>query len=205
MKDDCPRWDIINHVIKKMGYKTYLEVGVRKGACFMRVRAEEKTGVDPASPVEQVHKMTSDAFFEENEATFDIVFVDGDHRWPQATRDVLNSLKVLNPGGTIVMHDCKAPVKKHATSKHTTGLWNGTVWRAFSMLRITRPDLAMWTVDTDHGVGIVRKGSQEPYKMDNDRELTHDYYRHYMKAILNLVTPEEFFEEVVPTWEVTDV
>jgi ABC-type uncharacterized transport system permease subunit len=133
------------------------------------------------------------------------IFVDGDHRWPQALRDVLNSLKVLNPGGTIVMHDCKAPVKKHATSKHTTGLWNGTVWRAFSMLRITRPDLEMWTVDQDHGVGIVRRGTQEPYVMHNVMELTHDYYRHYMKAILNLVEFEEFFEKTVPAWKVTDV
>jgi hypothetical protein len=135
------RWDIINRLIDELGYESYLEIGVRRGACLGKVKAKSKVGVDPRSPVEGVLKMTSDAFFEQNESTFDIIFVDGDHRWPQALQDVLNSLEVLNPGGVIVMHDCKAPVKKHATSKHTTGLWNGTVWRAFSMLRLTPPML----------------------------------------------------------------
>ena len=69
------------------------------------------------------------------------------------------------------------------------------------MLRLTRPDLEMWTVDLDHGVGIVWRGAQEPHEMHKDKELTHDYYRHYMKAILNLVEFEEFFEDVVPAWK----
>jgi hypothetical protein len=203
MSEKCWRWDIINRLIKEMGYKSYLEIGVRRGACLNRIEAETKVGVDPRSPVEGVKKMTSDVFFEQNDETFDVIFVDGDHRWPQAVRDVLESLEILNPGGVILMHDCMALEEKHATGEHTTGLWNGTVWYGFSMLRMTRPDLEMWTIAEDHGVGIVRPGTQEPYCMHNAMELTHGYYRQFMKEILNLVEFEDFFSKTVPEWKAT--
>lgn len=41
------RWDIINHLIKENGYKTYLEIGYYKGWSFDRVECEEKWAVDP--------------------------------------------------------------------------------------------------------------------------------------------------------------
>lgn len=42
------RTEIINHLIRKYGYKTYLEIGVgdpRKNLCL--IECEKKTGVDP--------------------------------------------------------------------------------------------------------------------------------------------------------------
>ena len=92
MSDRIWRWDIINRLILELEYKSYLEIGVRRGACLSRIEAKEKVGVDPRSPVEDVLHMISDEFFQQNESTFDVIFVDGDHRWPQALRDVLNSL-----------------------------------------------------------------------------------------------------------------
>jgi hypothetical protein len=202
MSDDKHfRWDVINGLVKEMGYESYLEIGVRKGACFNNVKLGHKVGVDPASPVDGVRKMASDEFFATDASTFDIIFLDGDHRWPQVTRDLVNALARLNPGGTVVMHDCMAPIQKHATMKHTSGRWNGTVWRAFGMFRMTRPDLEMWTIKDDHGVGIVRPGAQQVYQMHSASEFSHDYYKHFMKEVLNLVSFKRFFEEVVPRWK----
>jgi predicted O-methyltransferase YrrM len=64
-------------------------------------------GVDPNQGV--TLRMTSDEFFAANQFTFDIVFIDGLH--DQVAKDIENSLRVLNPGGIIVMHDCNPTTK----------------------------------------------------------------------------------------------
>ena len=42
------RFDIINWLIEKYGYKSYLEIGVAEGECFDKITVTWKTGVDPA-------------------------------------------------------------------------------------------------------------------------------------------------------------
>ena len=60
------RFDIINYLIEKNDYVNYLEVGVRAPqACFNRIIAEHKDGVDP-KPLgsgEVNYPITSDEFF----------------------------------------------------------------------------------------------------------------------------------------------
>lgn len=41
------RWDIINHLIEKNNYKSYLEIGYYKGWSFDNVKLRYKTAVDP--------------------------------------------------------------------------------------------------------------------------------------------------------------
>lgn len=65
------RWDIINDLIRKCGYKRYLEVGVcghdfegnkLPGMAFTRIKCDSKDGVDPAGSPANFH-MSSDEFF----------------------------------------------------------------------------------------------------------------------------------------------
>jgi hypothetical protein len=41
------RWDIINYLIKKNDYKSFLEIGYYKGWSFDRIECTDKTAVDP--------------------------------------------------------------------------------------------------------------------------------------------------------------
>ena len=41
------RYDIINSLIRKHNYKTYLEIGVRDNFCFDKIKIKDKSGVDP--------------------------------------------------------------------------------------------------------------------------------------------------------------
>lgn len=41
------RWDVINHLIEKNNYKTYLEIGYYKGWSFDNIKCYNKTAVDP--------------------------------------------------------------------------------------------------------------------------------------------------------------
>lgn len=203
------RMDIINTLIRKHGYQTYLEVGVRTHSdCFNHIIAQHKTSVDPGyeNQTEQYdYKMESDSFFQDLRAgltefpkdmLWDIIFIDGLHTAEQVERDVLNSLEHLQNGGTIVMHDCSPSSEMVARETYRpdwphTGDWCGTVWKAFYKFRHTRPDLAMWCVNDDYGVGIIQRGEQTLAPGDNP------YYSfEIMKArraeYLNLISPEEF-------------
>ena len=107
------RIEIIQELINKHGYKNYLEIGVRDGSCFNAIKCESKDGVDPDLSSAATVKLTSDEFFKRWEAEkevpawykFDIIFIDGLHHADQVEKDIDNSLKYLNEGGIIVMHD----------------------------------------------------------------------------------------------------
>jgi len=186
------RFDIINHLISNNGYSKYLEIGVRDNRTFKVINAAHKDGVDPAGKCN--YKMTSDDFFRQLGKSFqyDIVFIDGLHVKDQVLRDVDNSLAHLSPGGVIVLHDCSPKKPEHAIKKYKGyGVWNGTVWEAIAELRMTRTDLSMWVVDTDHGCGIIKKGSQKLYPKT---EIKFELLEKDRKNLLNLISVDEFLK-----------
>lgn len=195
------RWDIINHLIKENNYKSYLEIGYYKGWSFDRVECNNKTAVDPnpsqtlgqenmpyghietistLSWEKNLAKMTSDEFFERpsGQGKWDVVFIDGLHESKQVTKDIENSLKHLNPGGTIVMHDCNPSTEEMTLGGTKDGEWTGDVYKAFIEFRMRYPNYA-YVVDTDYGVGIIKE------KFDRNRMYASPF-------------------GVIPTWEMFD-
>lgn len=155
------RWEILNFLIEKSAYRSYLEIGVAGGATFRKILAHEKTGVDPAlrrwSMFKRgIKKTTSDRFFSRNRRTFDLVFVDGLHTCHQTYRDIRNALGSLNAGGTIVVHDCLPASNEEQLVPRVQVSWTGDVWRAF-LLASLDPGLHTFVLDCDRGCGIIRK------------------------------------------------
>ena len=193
------RFDIINYLIEKNNYVSYLEIGVRDPkACFDRIIAKYKDGVDPNFDYPEIkHIMTSDEFFtllKDKDVKYDIIFVDGEHLYYQAKIDVLNSLNHLTDNGTIVMHDCSPPTEWHQRGVEKwdgNEAWNGTVWKAYVELRCTRADLNMCVVDTDYGVGVIQRGNQSIW-LDRPDKFNYEYLNNNRKELLNLVSVEEF-------------
>jgi hypothetical protein len=193
------RTEIINSLIKKYGYKSYLEIGVntpaQPGYNWTSVEVELKHGVDPN--VDTTYKMESDEFFENHiNQTYDIVFVDGLHIFEQAHRDIINSLKNLNEGGIIVVHDCNPITEITQRRVRASSAWHGDVWKAIVKLRLENPELEVCTVNTDEGCGIVKKGSQTLLNVDDDTD-TYDYsfLEKNRKEALNLISVDEFKEK----------
>lgn len=188
------RNDIINHLIKTYGYKTYLEIGTQFGQCFEEIEIEHKVCIDPNKVYEKLtHEMTSDQFFEQNKETFDIIFVDGLHTEEQTTIDIHNSLKVLNEGGTIVVHDCLPHCEEFIKI-----CWNGTVFRSIIDLRYKHPELSVVVVDEDCGCGIVRRATPpfpNPYnEVPISVAKSYFYYEQTKKSLMNVISKEDFFE-----------
>lgn len=192
------RWDVINELLSLTGEKRYLEIGVQRGICGRKVRAAEKWGVDPdyassATPhYTRMARLTSDAFFAQlnPEQRFDVVLVDGLHHADQVLRDVDNVLAHLAPDGFIVLHDCNPLSEIAQRVPRATGVWNGDCWKAMVALR-QRSDLRAFTIASDHGVGVVRRGQQEPLR-DVPAELTYDMLERDRTRLLGLVQPHRW-------------
>jgi hypothetical protein len=138
----------------------------------------------------QVCRMTSDHFFNTHAADvlcdgIDIALIDGLHTYGQSLRDVENALKYLNNHGMIIMHDCNPASELHAypvaksidelkmarkadPQKHWPKAWNGDVWKALWHLRCTHPELNIFTLNCDHGLGIVLKRPAGSKAIDAD-------------------------------------
>jgi hypothetical protein len=100
------RGALINYLIKRYQYTSYLEIGCYENATFRQINIPEKVGVDPRSG--GTVRLTSDDYFNrlDPQSKFDIIFIDGLHTKEQVQKDVRNSVKHLSPDGTIVIHDC---------------------------------------------------------------------------------------------------
>ncbi len=90
---------LVNLLVSKKSDCAYLEIGCATNDLFNAVPALNKIGVDPQAG--GTVRKTSDDFFLANETNFDVVFIDGLHTYDQVRKDVVNSIKFLNPGGWI--------------------------------------------------------------------------------------------------------
>lgn len=146
---------VVNRLLSRAGGGRYLEIGCAGNELFDAVMAIDKTGVDPARG--GTHRMTSDAFFDQNpDARFDVIFIDGDHHYPQVRRDLVNALARIEPGGWIAMHDMwpRDWLEEHVPQIVRSG-WTGDGWKcAFELLET--PGLEFRLLRLDHGVLVIR-------------------------------------------------
>lgn len=213
------RYDIINSLIERKGYKSYLEIGVRNPwECFDKINCEVKHSVDPGyetggSENLATYHYTSDGFFSAlhsgqlnipHDFKWDIIFIDGLHISDQVYLDFLNSTLHLSVEGVVVFHDCNPPLcyyareDYHDISTPAGGYWNGTVWKAIQKIRTTPLGLDgqafdLLTVDSDWGVGIAWRGKAVTL-ISPDFNTFYEYntFAANRKQILNLLSVQEF-------------
>lgn len=190
---------LLNHLIVCHGYRSYLEIGVhRRGDLHDRVHAAVKCCVDPDPAAEADYVMTSDAFMAEDRGLrFDLIFIDGLHTGEQVARDIENSLRLLRPGGAIMLHDLNPPTAFHARPEFIPDnvAWNGTSWEGYAHHRATRPDLEMYVVDADWGCGFVRPGRQQVWTGPVSGYAALEAHR---RELLNLISVESFLQRHRP-------
>jgi methyltransferase family protein len=216
----------IRILMKEKKLKNFLEIGVRNGHIFFNVRSRFKIAVDPefifdsarkigkifANPYNIFNKYfpkTSDDFFSTDaprlfaQKKISISLIDGMHEYGFALRDVENTLRYLDDGGVIIMHDCNPQSKNSACSfaewkaRNFEGVWNGDVWKAVVHLRSMRKDLHVFVLDCDQGLGIItknEKGNLLPYTEADIVNMTYDDLNANRQAWLNLKPADYFYE-----------
>jgi hypothetical protein len=178
---------IVNNIIDRKKYETYLEIGCDKNILFNSVKIKKKIGIDPVSGGNI--RMSSDNFFKNNQDKFDLIFIDGLHQYEQVKRDVYNSLKFLNDNGVILLHDCMPSSFMRQAPKRSSNIWNGDVWKNIVEFR-TFDQIDTYTIYADHGIGLILKRKNRNkllLKIESfDKLKFQDYYKNY-KLFLNIV------------------
>lgn len=159
---------LLNYLVDRHGLKSYLELGVQNPANnFDKVKVSGlKHGVDPTLPFSQkISGQNSDEFFEwlyqdDPNIKFALIFIEGDHTKEQAKRDFENSLRCLNPGGFIVIHDT-LPLNEQGTRvPRETKQWWGDVYKFAFELNLY-PGIDFCTYDFDNGCTVVWKTDKD--------------------------------------------
>ena len=188
------RYELINKVITKKNYKSYLEIGCDENQNFDKINIQEKVGIDPKKGGNI--RMTSDSYFRTNQKNFDCIFIDGLHTYEQAKKDVLNSINVLNENGIIFLHDCLPKSYFHQAVPRSRNIWNGDVWKVIVEYRV-KEDFDTFTCFIDEGVGVIRKkknGLILKKKFNNFKKITFKEFYYNYKELMNIVSYDKVEE-----------
>ena len=192
------RWELINCIIKKNNYEDYLEIGCFNDDCFKKIEIENKVGVDPIKG--GTIRKSSDDFFDENKIFFDLIFIDGLHEYDQVKRDILNSIKFLKDGGTILCHDTLPEQFLEQTVPYSIGTWVGDVWKAIVEFR-TFKDLDICVCTIDHGVSVIKKRINSNLLELDVKSFKDLKYKFYFKNYKQIMNPKDFNDTVDFTLE----
>jgi len=187
---DFLRWDLIEYLDNKFTYKSYLEIGCDENQLFSKIKIKNKYGVDPVKGGNI--KKTSDDFFNNNQKTFDLIFIDGLHEYDQVKKDILNSLKFLNKNGIILVHDCLPDCSSKQAVPRYRMTWNGDVWKAIVDLR-TDSEIEIFTCEIDQGIAVIQNKKNSAILQINKKakKLTFkDFYNNY-KSYMRVISLEE--------------
>jgi len=154
-----PYLDVLRDIHSIVSPRTYLEIGVRKGASLRLSQAEVTIGIDPApdtGPLPDtvaLYRCTSDDFFffrpqSDVKRRIDLAFIDGMHLAEFVLRDFMNVERQMSPSGVIVVDDVLPTDAVQARRTRETQAWTGDVWRFVELLGDVRPDLKLTLLDT---------------------------------------------------------
>ena len=185
--DKPSRLEIIKKIINLNNYKEYLEIGCDNDYVFSQIKLDDKIGIDPVSGG-NIRK-TSDDFFLSNDKKFDIIFIDGLHQYDQIKKDIENSLKFLNSGGVIILHDCLPSSYFQQAIPRSQFKWTGDIWKAIVEMR-TKEHLDTYTCYADMGLGIIfNRPNMHMLKTDikNFKKLKFKDFYHNYKIYMNII------------------
>lgn len=186
--------ELLNALVKKFNYQSYLEIGVQDGKNFAAINCPLKVGVDPDPTSKATIHATSDEFFDGWKGqNFDLIFIDGLHHADQVEKDIINATRLLTATGVIVVHDLNPFTEVMQAVPRETREWTGDGWKAWVRLRQVRYS-EMFVVDTDYGCGVITMSVAASGVPSYQPDLTYSNLCANRKEWLNLITVDEFKE-----------
>ncbi|MBI3702437.1 MAG: hypothetical protein HY244_00965 [Rhizobiales bacterium] len=161
------------------------------------------------------------------EMTYDVILVDSFHEYEPSARDLREAVNLLNPTGTIIVHDCFPRDRAITAPELIVGDWCGVTYKAYLDFVLASENLLFCTVDTDYGCGVIRRyailtalqriahrasriiaredrqdATRHWVHAGDDFDATFKLLQAYSKPLLNLVTVEEFLTGERNGWPV---
>lgn len=209
---------LCNKLLSKFRRPTsYLEIGVDEGRTFEQIDSEIKHGVDPYGTYDVDYRMTSEMFFALNKLFFHqkyhVILIDGVHIPLIVDKEIDESLKILNKGGYIVLHDTDPPNKEtselvledilsylrnlaypYHKSHQDSLVWkayNGDVWKSIAKIRMGNSKIEVFTIE-NFCCTVLKKGKQKNMmKVISPKRLNWNFFVKRRKEILNLINFNE--------------
>lgn len=195
-------YELLQYLINTYNYQSYLEIGTEYGYNFSKINClhKECCDIDNTKFNNITYHMTSDEMFERMsiDNKYDIIFIDGMHDEDYVDRDIINSLKHLNPGGVVCIHDVipnySSVQKTYELVESPEEIWTGNVWKSITKLEYN--NLEFYTVlNYDFGLTII-KYKENPYllKLPNHKSpiqykyVFNDDYDFFKEPIENHMT-----------------
>lgn len=220
---DTPSSRRLKRIAAHIGARSYLEIGVARGATFNNVGLPRQVGVDPhfLFSTEAFHRagvdflaITSDEFFISRRPpeTFDLIFLDGFHTFEQTFRDFCNSLTSahdrtvwliddvlpIDPYSALRNHEDAVAFRKRAGITAHPGAWHGDVYKMVFMIHDFFPTLSYVTIATGgNPQTIVWKAPRAEFKPVLGKVESIDRLDYFdvqrRQSILNLLPDDDAF------------
>ena len=113
-------------------------------------------------------------------------------------KDIENSVKILNKGGVVLVHDCLPSRIRDQMVPRSHENWNGDVWKSIVELR-TKKNLDVYTCMADEGIGIVlNRDNKNILKINcnNFKKLKFKDYYYNFSEFMNIINEDELFKIV---------
>lgn len=203
---------------KSAVFDWYMEVGCRAGRTFGPVRGRT-IAVDPffritenvinSKPNLFIFQQTSDDFFADDFVgkmgiKLSLSFLDGMHLFEFLLRDFINTEKLSDKNGAIMLHDCcpwNFPMQTRSYENLPDGRpWTGDVWKLIPILQEYRPDLTIEILGSAPS-GLVILSGLDPKNTvltDNYDEIIKQYTDCSMSAfgVSNFFESFEFIDPI---------
>lgn len=209
---------LCNKLLSKFRRPTsYLEIGVDEGITFEQINSEIKHGVDPYGTYDVDYRMTSEMFFVLNKLFFhqkyDVILIDGVHISLIVDKEIDESLKILNKGGYIILHDTDPRSKEtselvlkdilsylrnlaypYHKSHQDSLVWtayNGDVWKSIATIRMGKPKIGVFTIENFCCTVLKKRRQKNMMKIISPKRLNWNFFVKHRKEILNLINFNE--------------
>lgn len=151
---------LIREIVRLVGCETYLELGVYDGETLDYIRPVVKRALGVDCVDKRINKdsefylMTTDDFFINGpNINIDVGFIDADHRFESAKKDLENMLLRLNKYGIIICHDSD-PINE----QYTDPGYCGDSYKLIDYIYEEHPELNVITLPvTETGISIIMR------------------------------------------------
>lgn len=153
----APYLEVLARIHRVLAPRTYLEIGVRRGASLALAECPS-VGVDPVPepnrplpPEVEIVAEPSDEYFRRRGPSHwqpDLVFIDGMHLFENALRDFMNVERISGADTLVAVDDIYPNAPRQAARARSTRVWTGDVWKLHVCLQRHRPDLWLLALDT---------------------------------------------------------
>jgi len=149
--------DFLETMAKIYKPNLYIELGLYEGETWNKVRkyCKNSIGVDIVDKNldGNIFIGKTDDFFLNLKDKADMIFIDADHNFESAKKDLINSLNFLNDGGIIIMHDTDPEDNKLFSSGYC-----GDSYRIVQLIEDNFDNLNIVTIPiAEAGLSIITK------------------------------------------------